>query len=260
MLCAPGYTRSLKESKKYPLPRQDGPSGQTWERRPMGESRVMTLLELLHLLKKHLKLVIVLPLVCALAVGGYSFVAMKNTYTASVSMYVLVQRENSANATSLNSDLSASQMVTNDVATLLKSDRVVAETARDLNMDSLRGFSTSVTSSTTSRVLTLEVTGTDPQRAADVANKMAEKVSEVAREVMSVDSVNVVDSAKVPTSPSGPNRPLYIAVGLLAGLFVAVAIVVIADMLNTKVRGEDELEELLGIPVIGRIPVMKGGR
>ena len=35
----------------------------------------MTLLELLRLLKKRLKLVIVLPLVCALAVGGYSFVA-----------------------------------------------------------------------------------------------------------------------------------------------------------------------------------------
>ena len=226
----------------------------------MGESRAMTLLELLHLLRKHLKLVIILPLVCALAVGGYSFVAMKNTYTASVSMYVLVQRENSANATSLNSDLSASQMVTNDVATLLKSDRVIAETAKDLNMDSLRGYSTSVTSSTTSRVLTLQVTGTDPQRAADVANKMAEKVSGVAREVMSVDSVNVVDSAKVPTSPSGPKRPLYIAVGFLAGLFAAVAFVVIADMLNTKVRGEEDLEEFLGIPVIGRIPVMKGGR
>lgn len=226
----------------------------------MGESRAMTLLELLHLLKKRLKLVIVLPLVCALTVGGYSFVAMKNTYTASVSMYVLVQRENSANATSLNSDLSASQMVTNDVAALLKSDRVVAETARDLNMDSLRGYSASVTSSTTSRVLTLEVTGTDPQRTADVANKMAEEVSGVAREVMSVDSVNVVDSAKVPTSPSGPKRPLYIAVGLLAGLFAAVAIVVIADMLNTKVRGAEDLEELLGVPVIGRIPAMKGGR
>lgn len=59
----------------------------------------------------------------------------------------------------------------------------------------------------------------------------------MAREVMSVDSVNVVDSAKVPTNPSGPKRPLYIAVGLLAGLFAAVAIVVVADMLNTKVRG-----------------------
>lgn len=225
----------------------------------MGESRAMTLLELLHLLKKHLKLVIVLPLACALAVGGYSFVAMKNTYTASVSMYVLVQHDN-ANSNSLSSDLSASQMVTNDVATLLKSDRVVLETAKDLGMEDLKGYTTSITSSTTSRVLTLEVTGTDPQRTADVANKMAEEVSGVARDVMNVDSVNVVDSAKVPTSPSGPKRPLYIAVGFLAGLFAAVAIVVIADMLNTKVRGEEDLEELLGVPVIGRIPAMKGGR
>ena len=202
----------------------------------MGESRAMTLLELLYLLKKRLKLVIVLPLVCALAVG----------------MYVLVQHDN-ANSNSLSSDLPASQMVTNDVATLLKSDRVVLETAKALGLEDLKGY-------TTSRVLTLEVTGTDPRGTADIANKMAEEVSGVAREVMNVDSVNVVDSAKVPTSPSGPKRPLYIAVGFLAGLFAAVAIVVVADMLNTKVRGEQDLEELLDIPVIGRISAMKGGR
>lgn len=202
----------------------------------MGESRAMTLLELLYLLKKRLKLVIVLPLVCALAVG----------------MYVLVQHDN-ANSNSLSSDLPASQMVTNDVATLLKSDRVVLETAKALGLEDLKGY-------TTSRVLTLEVTGSDPRGTADIANKMAEEVSGVAREVMNVDSVNVVDSAKVPTSPSGPKRPLYIAVGFLAGLFAAVAIVVVADMLNTKVRGEQDLEELLDIPVIGRISAMKGGR
>lgn len=111
----------------------------------MGESLAMTLLELLYLLKKRLKLVIVLPLVCALAVG----------------MYVLVQHDN-ANSNSLSSDLSASQMVTNDVATLLKSDRVVLETAKALGLEDLKGYTTSITSSTTSCVLILEVTGTDP--------------------------------------------------------------------------------------------------
>lgn len=29
---------------------------------------------------------------------------------------------------------------------------------------------------------------------------------------------------------------------------------------DTKVRDEEELEELLGLPVIGRIPAVKGGR
>lgn len=219
----------------------------------------MTLLELLHLLRKHLKLVIALPLACMLVVGAYSYVAMPNTYSATVSMYVLVKQEN-ANSNSLSSDLSASQMVTNDVATLLKSDRVVNETASALALDSLKAYKTSITSSTTSRVLSLEVTGPDAEMAANVANKMADEVSSVAHDVMNVDSVNVVDSAKVPTAPSGPKRPLFMAIGLLGGLFVAVAIVVVSDMLNTKVRDEEELEELLGLPVIGRIPAVKGGR
>ncbi len=219
----------------------------------------MTLLDLLHLLRKHLKLVIVLPLACMIAVGAYSYVVMPNTYSATVSMYVLVKQEN-ANSNSLSSDLSASQMVTNDVATLLKSDRVVNETASALGLDSLKAYKTSITSSTTSRVLSLEVTGPDAEMAANVANKMADEVSSVAHDVMNVDSVNVVDSAKVPTAPSGPKRPLFMAIGLLGGLFVAVAIVVVSDMLNTKVRDEEELEELLGLPVIGRIPAVKGGR
>lgn len=219
----------------------------------------MTLLDLFHLLRKHLKLVILLPLACMLAAGVYSFVMMPNTYSATVSMYVLVQQDNT-NSHSLSSDLSASQMVTNDVATLLKSDRVVNETASSLGLENLKAYKTSITSSTTSRVLSLEVTGPDAQMAANIANKMADEVSTVAHDVMNVDSVNVVDSAKVPTAPSGPKRPLYMAVGLLGGLFVAVAIVVVEDMLNTKVRDQEELEELLGVPVIGRIPAMKGGR
>ena len=50
----------------------------------------MTLLELLQLLRKHLRLVIALPLVCALVMGVYSYLFMPNAYTASTSMYVLV--------------------------------------------------------------------------------------------------------------------------------------------------------------------------
>lgn len=106
----------------------------------------------------------------------------------------------------------------------------------------------------------LSVTGADPQTAADIANTMVEKVSAIAQEVMSIESVNAIDQAQAPENPSGPNRPLYVAVALMAGLFAAVALVVIADMLNTRVRSQEEVEELLGIPVIGRIPAMKGGR
>lgn len=223
----------------------------------------MTLLELLQLMRKHLKLVILLPIVCALAMGVYSYAFMANTYTASTSMYVLAKQtsssssgDNGVNYQSLN----ASQMLANDVSTLLKSDRVAADTANDLHMSSLKDYSTKVTSETTSRVITLQVTGSDPDTAAAVANKMASNVSKVAQQVMDVQSVNVIDQAVSPSSPSGPNRSMYTAVAFLAGLFVAIAIVVLSDMLNTRVRNADEVEELLGLPVIGRMPAVKGGK
>ncbi|MDO4532885.1 MAG: lipopolysaccharide biosynthesis protein, partial [Coriobacteriia bacterium] len=66
--------------------------------------------------------------------------------------------------------------------------------------------------------------------------------------------------AKAPTAPSGPSRGLYTLVAFLAGLFAAIAIVVLMDMLNTAIRNDEEAAELLGIPVIGRFPMEKGGR
>ena len=218
----------------------------------------MTLLELLHLLKKHLRLVVLLPLLCAVAMGIYSFVFMGNVYTASTSMYVLARQDDATVSTSLSTDLSASQMISNDVSTLLTSDRVLEETAADLGMEDLDSYDVSVTSETTSRVIGLSVTGPDPETAAAIANNMMENVSAIAREVMSIESVNPIDDAQVPEEPSGPNRLLYVAVALMGGLFVAVAIVVIEDMLNTKVRSHEDVEELLGIPVVGRIPAMGG--
>lgn len=220
----------------------------------------MTLLELINLLKKHLKLVIFLPIFCALAVAVASVLVMSNKYTATTSMYILNRPDDSSS--NVYSDLSASQMLANDVATLLKSDSVMEGAAKKLDLKSLSGYSIDVTSETTSRVITLAVTAADPDGAATVANALAAEVSSVAQDVQMADGINVIDKAHAPSSPSGPNRPMYVAVAFLGGLFLAVALVVLADMLNTRVRSGEEVEEMLGIPVIGRVPSvkMKGGR
>lgn len=216
----------------------------------------MTLLELIQLLRKHLKIVVLLPIVCAFAMAAASVLVMGSTYTAQTDMYVLASSENQAGS-ALSSDLSASQMLTNDVATLLTSDRVMSDAARRLGLDDLEGYDITVGSESTTRVITLSVTGSDAQGTANVANALAESVSRVAQEVMNVESVNVIDEAPVPDAPSGPNRPLYIAVAFMAGLFLAVAIVVLLDIVDTRVRSSEQVEELLGVPVIGRIPQMK---
>lgn len=217
----------------------------------------MTLLELLKLLRKHIKLVIALPVVCALATAAVAWLVLPNTYTANVSMYVLT-RSGDSDGTLSSTDLSASQMLANDVAGLFKDERVLNDTAASLQMTSLKGYDIKVASGTTTRVITLSVTGESAQSVAIVANALAATTDEVAREAMDVKSVNVIGPATEPTAPSGPPRTLYTAVAFLAGIFLAVAVVVLMDMLNTRVRNPEEAEELLGVPVIGRIPTIQG--
>ena len=177
----------------------------------------MTLLELFQLLKKHLKLVITLPVVCAIAMGIVSFAAMDNTYTATTSMYILAKTDDSGQMS--YNDLSASQMLSNDIATLLDSDSVKSGAAKELGLTDLDDYKVSVSSETTTRVITLSVTGTDAKETAEVAKAMASSVSTVAQNVGAAQSINVIDEAKTPEAPSGPKRALYIAVAFLAGIF-----------------------------------------
>ncbi|HAM15371.1 MAG TPA: lipopolysaccharide biosynthesis protein [Eggerthellaceae bacterium] len=223
----------------------------------------MTLLELFALIRKRLALVLALPIACAAITAIVCWGFMPNEYTAETSIYALTKTSASGDPNAevvTSSDLNASQMLANDFAELAKNDQIQADTAEALGLSSLRGYKIEVNSSSTTRIIKVSVTGSDPDSCALVANKLADELGETAVRIMNVEAVNVVSDAKAPLSPSGPRRPLYTLVAALAGLFVAIALVVIMDMLNTTIRSDEEAVELLGAPVIGRFPLDKGGR
>jgi len=213
----------------------------------------MTLLELLGLLRKHIRLVIALPIIAAVACAAGTLL-LPDQYTASSTMYVLSSDSNNGNSGVTNTDLSASQMLTNDVVSITKSDRVKAQVASNLGMSSLAGYSLEVESSTTTRVVTVSVTGANPQTAADIANEFVNVARQTSSNVVGSQVVNTIDTASAPMSPSGPKRPLYVAVAFVAGLLVAIFLVVLGDMVNVKVRTESDVEDLLGVTVIGHFP------
>ena len=222
----------------------------------------MTLLELFALLKRHLAIVIIMPVAFAAVTAIYCWGFMPNEYTAETAIYALTKSSNSDKAEDVvtSSDLSASQMLANDFAELAKNDQIRAETAEAIGLTSLSKFKIAVNSSTNTRVIKVAVTSDDPEASALVANELTEKIGETAVRIMNVEAVNVVSEAKPPTQSSGPRRALYTLVAFVAGLFVAIAVVVIMDMVNTTIRSDDEASALLEAPVIGRFPLDKGGR
>ena len=218
----------------------------------------MTLLELLQLLRKRLALVVALPVVFTLATGIYAFGFMEDVYTSEVQLYVLTQSQTSQDQSyATSSDTAASQQLANDIAVIADTPKVRNATAKALGMKDLKDYTLGVKNATTNRVITLTVTANDPAAAARVANEFAKNTASCAVETMGLKAVNLMDDATSSDIPSGPNRKMYLAVAFLAGLFVAVAIVVLMDMLNTTVKSREEAEELFGLPVLGTMPELK---
>ena len=220
----------------------------------------MTLLDLLHLMRKHLAVVVALPVACAVIMALVSFLLMSNTYTADTTLYVQAQQNGQTSGNNLYSNLNAGQMIANDVASLADSETVTKAASEALGLPDLKAYDVSVSSDTQTRVIKLSVVGTEPRATAQVANAIAEAISVTAKQSMGVEGINVIDEAQAPSQPSGPNRLLYTAVAFLGGLFVAIAGVVLVDMLNTKLRDADNAEHSLGLLFIGRFPTMKSGR
>lgn len=199
---------------------------------------------------------ITLPILLVLvAIGICAF--LPNQYTATTSMYVLSKNASLPDQQSSSTDynnLSAGQLLANDVVTIAQSDRVASDVARQLGMRSLGEYKVNINSSPSSRIISLSVTGADPRTAARIANTYVKRTAQTASNVIGVSAVNVVDTASVPTSPSGPRRTLYIVISLLIGLLLAAVIAVIVDRMNTKVRDDDEARQITGVPVVAHFP------
>jgi capsular exopolysaccharide synthesis family protein len=70
------------------------------------------------------------------------------------------------------------------------------------------------------------------------------------------NNILVVDEAIVPLFPVSPNLYNNAAAGLIAGLMLGVALVLIKEHLDDSIKVADDVEGRLGIPLLGIIPRM----
>ena len=70
------------------------------------------------------------------------------------------------------------------------------------------------------------------------------------------EQFRIVDPARIPERPSGPNRMRYSLMGLLAGLALGVAIAGLLEYRDTALRTEADVLVALSLPVVALIPTM----
>jgi polysaccharide biosynthesis transport protein len=70
-------------------------------------------------------------------------------------------------------------------------------------------------------------------------------------------TVDVIDPARLPTSPVEPKTSLVLALSIIFGLGLGVGLAFTAESLDNLIRSPDEIETLTGLPFFGLIPHIK---
>ena len=204
-------------------------------------------------------------LVIGLLLGGTAGTAISllltPQYTAHTQLFV-----STTGSTSTSDILTGSQFSQQRVASyvrLLTGEDLAIRVIANLDLDMTpEEFAAEVTASAVPETVLLDVTVTDPspERARDIAEGTSAEFIRLVRALekpsgggTSPVTVLVVDTAKLPTTPSEPQIPLNIALGLAGGLLAGAGAALARARLDRSVKDADEASGLVGAPVIGTI-------
>lgn len=194
----------------------------------------------------------------ALVVGTVALLGsvffLKPKYTSTTRIYV-VSRSSDSSLT--NQDLQAGSYLVNDYKEVITSNEVLSSVISQENLSlstSELSNMISVNIPTDTRVISISVEDTDAQEASDIANTIREVAAEKIKSVTKVDDVTTLEAAEVASKPSSPNIKRNAALGALAGVFLAVVGILVAEVLDDRVRRPEDVEEVLGMTLLGVVP------
>ncbi|MCS5713729.1 polysaccharide biosynthesis tyrosine autokinase [Herbiconiux sp. CPCC 205716] len=220
----------------------------------------MDLRDYIRLLRRGWVYIVALTLV-GVAVGAGFSILKAPEYQATSKVFVSVQSTGSVSDLSQGQNFAQGQVQSYaDVATTPIVLQPVIDTLNlDTNVDSLAEH---ISASSPSGTVIVEITASDPspELAAQLANAVASSFENVVTDLVPATAegvtpvkITVITQAYVPGSPSSPNVVLNIVIGGVIGLIAGLALAVLREVLDTKIRNEHDVEAITDAPIIGGI-------
>ncbi|UGQ08576.1 Wzz/FepE/Etk N-terminal domain-containing protein [Streptococcus anginosus] len=215
-------------------------------------------LSLVKTLWRRKFLIVVTAFVMAIVALGYSTFIIKPNYTSTTRIYV-VNRQANENSTLTNQDLQAGTYLVKDYKEIILSQDVLAKVIDDLKLNvqpSALAKKINVTVPTDTRIVSIAVSDGDAKEAARIANSLRQIAAEKIIAVTKVSDVTTLEEAEVPNFPSSPNIRRNTLIGFLAGGGLISVVILVVEVLDDRVKKPEDVEEALGITLLGVVPNM----
>ena len=221
------------------------------------ESRGLTFKDILFIIRKHWIAIVAFLLACT--AGGFIWSQVETpTYKSTGTMMVYYKGENTA----VTTEYSFSNSITNTVVGFVKTNTVLDQVAQNLNIKrSTLSSNLTVTNSTGNLLITVSYTSSNAEQAKTVVNAIMETTVDTGNRLdekgeayypMLHGNLSIIDYGTDGAKVSHVLRNS--AIGLGAGVVLALLYVVIRELSDNTFKSSEEIERVLGLPVLAGIP------
>lgn len=216
--------------------------------------------DFLHYLWKYALPIALITLACALGVTFYN-VNLKTPMYSTWTSILLVKNDTSNNSTNSNdiitqNDITLNQKLVSTYREIIKSRLVLSQVIARLNLgytvDDLSNR-VSVQAISETEILKITVTDSDPVRAADIANKLADVFEVEVTNRFNLNNVSVLDRAQAATAPSNNTTIRDIVLAMFASVVGSTAVVFVIFYFDDRLRYTENMENEIGMPIIAKV-------
>lgn len=218
------------------------------------EEMEIDLFDLFGYYLSRLPLFIAAVLIGAVIAGAYTVRFIPRRYTAVSRMYMV-----SASSSSVVdlSDLNIGTSLSNDYVELMKSRPVITGVIDQLGLEYtyeqlVSMINISVVSST--RIVRISATSTDPQEAMEIANEMARISKARLPVVMEAPTPSIVEEAVLPERKSSPSLSKNVLIGALICMFAVAGVLTVLYLMDDTIKSSEDLEREFGLMPMTVIP------
>ncbi|HGL0184615.1 TPA: capsular polysaccharide biosynthesis protein [Streptococcus pneumoniae] len=213
-------------------------------------------LQLFRSLWKRKLVILLVAIITSSVAFAYSTFVIKPEFTSTTRIYV-VNRDQGEKSGLTNQDLQAGTYLVKDYREIILSQDVLEEVVSDLKLDlTPKGLANKikVTVPVDTRIVSISVKDKQPEEASRIANSLREVAAEKIVAVTRVSDVTTLEEARPATTPSSPNVRRNTLFGFLGGAVVTVIAVLLIELLDTRVKRPEDVEDVLQIPLLGFVP------
>lgn len=178
----------------------------------------------------------------------------------SATTLILVSDNNNNNSAAMQSDINLNKNLVSTYSEIVKSRTVLKKVKKELKLDmSIKELSKQieVTSVENTEIIRIEVSDENNKLAQKIAKEVAKTFMNEVKDIYNLTNITIIDKASLEKKPYNVSMIKQVGLFGISGLVIGSVVVFLIFYFDTSIKSSKDIEEKLGLPVIGNVTLIE---